>query len=111
MQDNAVFIQPSRATGDIRFDLVLRTRELKQLEKVLKQVHDLPSRDKTQWVADNGPMLSQAYDQFVSYTSRTLEDISMDDEVLSLSKELVATLRDTSELLEGLVGSTPRLRS
>ena len=71
----------------------------------------LEHHERRQWVEENGDFLTKAFDQFISETSQTLEGMSMDDETMALSKELVTTLRDTSELLDGLVATTQRLRS
>lgn len=111
MGEDQIVILPKQPTGNTKFDLAMRTRELRELETILRTVHGMAPAQKTAWVKENGDVLSQAFNQFVAETSPTLENLSFDTEVLTLSKELVSTLRDTSELLDGLVGATPRLRS
>lgn len=111
MGEDRVIIHPRQATGNTKFDLVMRTRELHELEKVLQSVQAMKGKDRAAWVKANGEVFSQAYELFLADTSQTLEGLSMDDEILALSQELVASLRDTSELLDGLVSTRHRLQS
>lgn len=100
-----------QSTGDTKFDLVMRTRELAQLEELLKQIYTYSADERRAWVAANGDFLSLAFEQFISEASRTLQDLSLDDETLNLSRDLVMSLRETGELLDGLVSKGSRLRS
>ncbi len=111
MGEDQITILPRQATGNTKFDLMLRTRELRELETILRNVQKLQPKERSSWVKQNGDLLSEAFDRLVAETSPTLENLSFDSEVLNLSKELVSTLRDTSQLLDGLVGVAPRLRS
>ncbi len=98
-------------TGDTKFDLAMRTRELQQFEVLLKQVYTYSTDERKAWVRANGDFLSFAFEQFISEASHTLQDLSLDDETLNLSRDLVMTLRETGELLDGLVLKGQRLRS
>lgn len=111
MTDTIPNIFTRQTTGDIKFDLVLRTRELQQLETLLKEIYTYSSGERRAWVQENGEFLSFAFEQFISEASRALQDFSLDNETLNLSKELVMTLRETGELLDGLVVKGQRLRS
>lgn len=111
MDQDQITILPKQLTGIPKFDLAMRTRELRELEAILRNAHDLEPQAKQAWIQENGELLSDAFDQFLAETNPTLENLAFDTEVLDLSKELVSTLRDTSELLDGLVGAAPRLRS
>lgn len=111
MAEDRIIIVPRQATGNTKFDVMIRTHELRQLENVLKGVHAMNGKERSAWVHENGSIFSQAFDRLLSDTSQTLDGLSMDNELLALSQELVSTLRDTSELLDGLVNNTPRLNS
>lgn len=100
-----------QSTGDTKFDLVVRTRELHQLELLLKSIYAFSPDERKAWMNENGDFLSLAFEQFISEASETLQDLSFDDETLDLSRELVVSLRETGELLEGLVAKGRRLRS
>lgn len=89
----------------------MRTRELAQLETLLKQIYTYSSGERKAWVRENGDFLSLAFEQFISDASQTLQDLSLDDETLNLSRDLVMSLRETGELLDGLVAKGQRLRS
>lgn len=99
------------ATGDLRFDLQMRTYDLQQLAQVLQRVYSFSAADKKLWVNDNGDIIMQAFDQLVWETSQHLEGLRMDTETLTISKDFVTTLRDTGELLQGLVSRKTRLQS
>lgn len=100
-----------QSTGDTKFDLAMRARELEQLEELLKQIYTYSSDERKAWVAENGEFLSFAFEQFISDASQSLQTFSLDDETLSLSRDLVMSLRETGELLDGLVAKGQRLRS
>ena len=100
-----------QTTGDTKFDILLRTRELAQLEALLKQIYTYSAGERRNWVQANGDFLSLAFEQFISEASQTLQELSLDDETLNLSRDLVMSLRETGELLEGLVAKGQRLRS
>ncbi|MBP7875980.1 hypothetical protein KA012_03215 [Candidatus Woesebacteria bacterium] len=111
MRDSLPNIFTRQTTGNTKFDLVLRNRELQQLEELLKQIYTYSSGERKAWVQENGNFLSIAFEQFISDASQTLQNMSMDGETLSLSRDLVMSLRETGELLDGLVAKGQRLRS
>lgn len=111
MTDSFPNIFTRQSTGDSKFDLLLRTRELAQLEDLLKQIYTYSLDERQAWVEANGDFLALAYEQFISDASQTLQDLSMDDETLKLSRDLVMSLRETGELLDGLVAKGSRIRS
>lgn len=111
MDDHLPNIFTRQTTGDTKFDLTMRTRELRQFEQLLKKIYTYPAGQRKTWVKENGNFLSLAFEQFISEASKTLQDLSLDDETLHLSRELVMSLRETGELLDGLVTRGQRLRS
>jgi len=89
----------------------MRSRELTQFEELIKQIYTYSPDERAAWVAANGAFLSLAFEQFLSDASQSLQGFSFDSETLSLSRDLVMSLRETGELLDGLVAKGRTLQS
>lgn len=99
------------STGSTKFDLYLKSRELKELSRVLEQVLLLPQEQRFEWVEENGELVSEAVDGFIQDSSSALDGISLDPETMELSKELVLSLRDTMDIIQGILFDRPKLTS
>lgn len=99
------------STVSAKFNLFLKAHELKEVSKILEQVLLLPQDERTAWVEENGEMLSEAIDIFVQDSNLTLEEVTMDTETLELSKELVLSLRDTMNIIQGILFERQKLAS
>lgn len=98
-------------TSSAKFNLYLKAHELKEVSKVLEQILLLPQEQRAAWVEENGEMLSEAMDIFVQDSNLTLEEVTMDTETLELSKELVLSLRDTMDIIQGILFERQKLSS
>lgn len=98
-------------TSSAKFNLFLKAHELKEVSKILEQVLLLPQDQRNAWVEENGEMLSEAIDIFVQDSNLTLEEVTMDSETLELSKELVLSLRDTMNIIQGILFDRQKLAS
>jgi hypothetical protein len=98
-------------TSSAKFNLYLKAHELKEVSKILEQVMLLPQDQRTAWVEENGEILSEAVDIFVQDSNLTLEEVTMDTETLELSKELVLSLRDTMDIIQGILFDRQKLSS
>lgn len=78
---------------------------------MLEQVLLFPQDQRNAWVEENGEMLSEAIDIFVQDSNLTLEEVTMDTETLELSKELVLSLRDTMDIIQGILFDRQKLSS
>lgn len=99
------------STGSAKFNLFLKAHELKEVSKILEQILLLPQDERTAWVEENGEILSEAIDIFVQDSNLTLEEVTMDTETLELSKELVLSLRDTMNIIQGILFDRQKLAS
>jgi len=86
-----------------KFNLFLKTRELHAIESVLHKVLTLPSEERRAWVDSNGLWLQDAFDMFVQDSNMTLAEVSLDEETMELSKELVMSLRNTMSMVDGIL--------
>lgn len=98
-------------TGSTKFNLFLKAHEMKQVEELLRQVMMLPKKERKQWVKENGALMHEAYELFIEDSSLTLEEMNFDSESLELSKELVTALRDTSNIVQGILSEKQNLTS
>lgn len=99
------------STGSSKFDLFLKTHELKELGSVLERVMLLPKEQRSAWVEENGELIREAIEVFVRDSSLTLEEVTMDTETMELSKELVVSLRDTMNIVQGILFDHPQVVS
>lgn len=86
-----------------KFKLYLKVREIKGIQKILNDIEQLPLGDREEWIEEYGDMINTALDEFVDDSSFSFENIFTDDETLALSQELVVTLRDTIQTVEGML--------
>ncbi|MBP7768773.1 hypothetical protein KA082_03005 [Candidatus Woesebacteria bacterium] len=93
----------SDQTGSTQFALFVKAHELQQISKILEQIMALPVAQRRVWVAENGEYINQALENFVQESNKTLTNLSFDDETLELSKKLILSLRDTVDMMQGLL--------
>lgn len=86
-----------------KFNLYLKTHEMKELAKVLQRVAGLPQKERAAWAREHAEIVQQAVDFFVQESNDTLAELSLDAEVLELSKELVVSLRDAVDMAQGIL--------
>lgn len=111
MEDYSPKFISKAQTSSAKFNLYLKAHELKEVSKVLEQVLLFPQDQRNAWVEENGEMLSEAIDIFVQDSNLTLEEVTMDTETLELSKELVLSLRDTMDIIQGILFDRQKLSS
>lgn len=99
------------SSGSAKFDLYLKSRELKEVSKILEQVLLLPTEQRELWVQENGELISEAVDTYIQDSSSALDGIALDPEMMELSKELVLSLRDTMDIIQGILFDRPKLAS
>ncbi len=86
-----------------KFNLYLKTQEMKELARVLQYVSALPKRQRNAWAKEHATLIQQAVDFFVQESNATLAELSLDAEVIELSKELVTSLRDAVDMAQGIL--------
>ncbi|PIY79312.1 MAG: hypothetical protein COY81_03475 [Candidatus Pacebacteria bacterium CG_4_10_14_0_8_um_filter_43_12] len=99
------------STGSSKFDLFLKTHELKEVGSVLEKVILMPKGQRSAWVEENGELIREAVEVFVRDSNLTLEEVTMDTETMELSKELVVSLRDTMNIVQGILFDQPHMVS
>ena len=82
---------------------------MKQIEEVLRGVIILPEPERQAWVVENGALMSAAFESFIEDSNLTLEEMNFDMESLELSKELVTSLRDTMNIVQGILSEKQTL--
>lgn len=86
-----------------KFRLFLKVREIKGIRQVLYDIEKMPLGAREEWIEEYGDMINAALDDFVDDSSFTFENIFSDDETLALSQELVLTLKETIQTVEGML--------
>lgn len=111
MEDTVMTFLSNISTNSLKFNLYLKTHELKEVSKILESVALLPEKERKAWAEEHGEMLNRALDSFVQASNETLSDLTMDEETLQLSKELILSLRDTVDMAHGILFERTKLTS
>ena len=94
-----------------KFKLFLKVREIKGIQKILTEVEQLNLSKREEWIKEYGDLINNAIDAFVDDSGMMMEHVFADDEALALSQELVTTLKDTIETVEGILYNDSFLES
>jgi hypothetical protein len=111
MDDNALKFLSSTPTNSVKFSLYLKTHELKEISKLLENVLLLPEKKRKAWAKEHGEIINRAIDTFVQESNTTLSELTFDEETLALSKELIISLRDTVDMIHGILFESRKLTS
>lgn len=86
-----------------KFNLYLKTHEVKQINSVLKNIMMMQRDQREEWILENGELVQSAFDTFIDDSNVVLENLNLDDETIELSQELVVSLRDTMQTVESIL--------
>lgn len=111
MDETALKFLSSVPTNSIKFSLFLKTHELREIAKILENVLLLPEKQRKAWAKEHGEFINHALDMFVQESNETLSELTFDEETLALSKELIVSLRDTVDMIHGILFESRKLTS
>ena len=111
MDETSLKFISSVPTSSVKFTLYLKTHELREISKVLENVILLPEKERKAWAKEHGEIINKAMDSFVQESNATLSELTFDDETLALSKELIISLRDTVDMIHGILFEGRKLSS
>jgi hypothetical protein len=95
----------------IKFVLYIKNREIDAVNLALNKALNLSKLEQQQWIIDNGEVINQALDLFVDESNLVLDKISMDEEVLELTQQLIFSLRDAMDSAYEILGEHDQLES
>ncbi len=96
---------------EIKFDLYLRTREIRELGDVLRNILLLPVEQRKLWLDQNGDIMTDSLDTFIDQSNFTMHGMQLDDELVELSADLVHSLQDTLTVLRSIVNEHQEIAS
>ena len=108
---------PSKSTVAVitddssKFELYLKTREIKQIYKTLRKIMLMPKLEREAWLDEHGSVVAQGFDNFIDSSNVALDNLSLDTETLELSRDLVLHLRDSLTMVHGFLLEEPELES
>jgi hypothetical protein len=105
------FLPTDTVTNSTKFNLYLKTHEIREIQKVLRHVLLLPPKRRLNWVEENGQIIQAAFDSFIDDSNLVLEDMMLDDEALELSHELVTSLKNALAIVENILTEEQTLQS
>jgi hypothetical protein len=94
-----------------KFNLFLRAREIKHLTTALHQVTRLPKKQRDVWVEENGQFLADEFEDFISASNMTFEGLTIDEETVELSRNLVFSLKEALTTVQGMLHVPAELES
>lgn len=111
MDELSLTFLSSSVHSNAKFSLYLKIHEMQELTKILERVLTFSESERALWIAEHGGVLNTAIDTLVQDSNKTIAQLSLDDETLELSKELVLKLRDTIEMMQGILFEPTSLQS
>lgn len=88
--------------ADLKFDLYLRSREMKQIVSHLEKVMLKNKSERELFVAENKTFIESLMKTFMEDSNLTLEGMQMDKESAQLSMQLAMDLRKSISLINAL---------
>lgn len=98
-------------TSSTKFNLFLKTHEIREIQKVLGHVMLLPPEHRVSWVEENGEIIQAAFDSFIDDSNMVLDDMMIDDEALELSQQLITSLKNALSIVENILNEGQTLQS
>ena len=89
-------------SADLKFDLYLRSREMKQIVSYLEKVMLKQKSERDLFVAENKTFIDSLMKTFVDDSNLTLEGMQMDQESAQMSMQLAMDLRKFISLINAL---------
>lgn len=87
----------------VKFNLFIKTNEIKQIIDSLQSVMLLPKKDREKWVTDHEEHVNRLLDTFMNDASLALDGLYLDNEALKLSMDYVTSLRDAMNTLHSIL--------
>lgn len=94
-----------------KFRLFLKNREIQEVKQLLNHVLHMPGQQRSAWIEQYGDFVNQAFDALVDDSNFVLDELPYDEDTLEMSHELVTSLRDALQLMEGILSDQPQLVS
>lgn len=91
------------STDATKFNLYLRTYELRAVQRSLEIIAQKPKAERESLLAEYADLVHQAFDDFIDDSNEILQDVSLDDEALELSANLVNSLQEVVSLIQGIL--------
>lgn len=105
---NPVLIENS---DDLKFDLYLRSREMKQIVSHLEKVMLKNKSERELFVTENKVFIDSLMKTFMDDSNLSLEGMQMDRESAQMSMQLAMDLRKSISLINALFYGVEGLRS
>ncbi len=99
------------AQNSTTFNLYLKTHEIKQINSILKTILLMSRTQREEWILEYGQIVQSAFDNFIDDSNLMLDSMSLDDESMELSQNLILVLQDSMELVESILNQEHKLTS
>lgn len=87
---------------EVKFDLYLKIREIKQISLYLESILSLDSNKREKFVIDNKEMLEDLLDNLFDESITIVDGASLDKEAMNLTISLIQTVRNTVTVIQNL---------
>ena len=95
----------------LKFDLFVKSREIKQIVGSLQQILLLPAKEKSTWIKMHEAMIGDLMDSFMDDSILAMDGLQLDQESMNLSVELVTHMRDAMNMINSIFSEQKRLVS
>ncbi len=108
---NSAFLGSETSVHTTKFNIFLKTHEIKQVNKALKSVLLMSRNEREEWLAENGEIVQTAFDSFIDDSNLVLESLTFDEDLAEMSQELILSLQNTMEIVNSILGEEQVLDS
>jgi len=99
------------SSEQVKFDLYLKSREIKQISQLLQKTLPLQKAQRQQWIEENEDFINQLLNSFMDDSMMVLDGIKMDTETMELSVNLISDLRDAVTIIQNLLHDGDKYQS
>lgn len=96
---------------ELRFELFLKTRQIKELSQMMASLRLMPKRERRSWLREHEGMLQDQIDTLLEEIMGAFDQRELDSEVLAESIECVTELKNLMNTLQDLLSSEHQLQS
>lgn len=92
---------------EIKFDLFVKSREIKQISQSLEKISLLSEEEQREWINEHETILLDLMNSFMDDSILAMDGLQLDKESMDLSVELVSQLRDAMSSIQKMLSMDP----
>lgn len=100
---NTLSPSSTTSTEEIKFGLFVKSHEVSQIVKSLKEIMLLPPDARVKWAEEYHEILNDLLESFMDDSLLAMDGMQLDQEAMNLSVELVGNIREVMNTLQTIL--------